>query len=394
MGATTIEQASEDRVTARPRIITSALLRVFAVAFGALSSFYLLLSVVPVYATSEGVGRNAAGLATGALMLSTVAAELVTPRLVDRLGYRSVLATALVLLGVPLLILPAVGGVTAIVAVCVVRGLGFGIVVVTIAALVATLVPSERRGAGLGLYGVIVGVPSIVALPLGLWLSGQIGYAPVFLAGAVLALVGLVMAPGLPRRVPAPQRSAGMRSALRTGALLRPAVVFSATTMAAGVVVTFLPLALSRGSADLVTVALLIQAAASALTRWLAGLHGDRHGQGRLLIPGLIVSATGVLALVLIGDPAAVLLGMLVFGAGFGVTQNASLAMMFDRVPASGYGMVSAVWNLAYDGGLGLGAAGFGVLAAWTGYSTAFVVTAALMLTTLAPAWRDRRLDH
>jgi hypothetical protein len=45
----------------------------------------------------------------------------------------------------------------------------------------------------------------------------------------------------------------------------------------------------------------------------------------------------------------AVVAGSLIFGAGFGFAQNATQAMMFERVPASGYPTVSALWNLAYD---------------------------------------------
>jgi predicted MFS family arabinose efflux permease len=72
-----------------------------------------------------------------------------------------------------------------------------------------------------------------------------------------------------------------------------------------------------------------------------------------------------------------------VFGLGFGVTQNATQTLMYNRVAESGYGAVSAMWNLAYDGGMGLGTAGFGVLVVYTGYSVAFVLTAALLLTAL-----------
>jgi len=64
---------------------------------------------------------------------------------------------------------------------------------------------------------------------------------------------------------------------------------------------------------------------------------------------------------------------------------------MYARVPESGYGTVSALWNLAYDAGMGLGAAGFGAVAAQTGYPASFALTAALMLAALAPALRDRR---
>jgi predicted MFS family arabinose efflux permease len=81
---------------------------------------------------------------------------------------------------------------------------------------------------------------------------------------------------------------------------------------------------------------------------------------------------------------------MCLFGAGFGVCQNATLALMIDRVPASGYGTASALWNLAYDAGYGAGPAVFGLFVASTGYPAAFALTGLLMLAALAPAWRER----
>jgi predicted MFS family arabinose efflux permease len=85
-----------------------------------------------------------------------------------------------------------------------------------------------------------------------------------------------------------------------------------------------------------------------------------------------------------------VTVGAVLLGAGFGVAQNASLTLMFDRVSAAGYDMVSAVWNLAYDAGMGLGAAGFGAVASRTGYPAAFALTGVVILGALAPAWRNR----
>jgi predicted MFS family arabinose efflux permease len=108
------------------------------------------------------------------------------------------------------------------------------------------------------------------------------------------------------------------------------------------------------------------------------------------VVPGVLVAGVGMLCLVLTASSAAVVIGMVLFGAGFGVSQNASLALMFERVRPSGYSTVSALWNLAYDAGLGAGATGFGVLAAGTGYPMAFGLTAAVMLAALVPAWRDR----
>ena len=63
---------------------------------------------------------------------------------------------------------------------------------------------------------------------------------------------------------------------------------------------------------------------------------------------------------------------------------------MLNRVAPSGYGTVSAIWNLAYDLGIGVGAFGFGVVAAQTGYPAAFAVTAALVVAGLVPLWSRR----
>lgn len=387
---TTAETLPTTLAVPRPRIFTAPLILLSLAGFGAMASFYLLLSVVPMYATAIGVGGVGAGFATGALMLSTVAAEFGTPRLVTRFGHRAVLAAGLLLLGAPALALPGSASVAMMMAVCVVRGLGFAIIVVVGGALVASLVPAERRGEGLGLYGVVVGVPGVAGLPLGVWLAGEIGYSPVFVAGGLAALAGLAAVPGLPGREPAPEQPLGMLAGLRTPALVRPAIIFSGTAIAGGVVVTFVPVAVPQASGGLAAVALLVQAAAATLSRWWAGRYGDRHGGSALLVPGVLLAATGMLSLVLMASPAALLVGMVLFGAGFGIAQNVTLSLMFARVPASGYGTASALWNLAYDSGYGLGAAGFGVLAVQTGYPAAFALTGVLVLAALALARRDR----
>jgi predicted MFS family arabinose efflux permease len=76
---------------------------------------------------------------------------------------------------------------------------------------------------------------------------------------------------------------------------------------------------------------------------------------------------------------------------GFGVTQNVSLTRMYDLVPESGYSAVSAVWNLAYDAGMGIGAAGFGLLAAHAGYPGGFFGTAVLLPIPLVLIARRNR---
>jgi MFS family permease len=360
-------------------------------SFGAMICFYLLLFVVPQYATSIGASGIGAGFATGALMLSTVATELATPRIVARFGYRITLAAGLALLGAPALALTVAHTMPAILAICLVRGAGLAIIVVVGGSLVASIVPPERRGEGLGLYGFIVNVPAVVGLPLGVWLAAHAGYPTVFIIAGLGALAGIAAVPGLPAvEAPAHEEPVGVLAGLLTPALARPAIVFSATAMAAGVIVTFLPLAAIHASGNVIATALFVQAAASTLSRWYAGRLGDRLGHAALLIPGVLLATIGMATLILIASTPAIMIGMVLFGIGFGITQNATLTLMFDRVSPSGYDAVSAVWNVGYDAGLGIGAVAFGVVSTHTGYPIAFALLSVFMLAMVAPAWYDR----
>jgi predicted MFS family arabinose efflux permease len=372
-----------------PRLLTRTLALYFVSAFGTMTSFYLLLAVVPLYATAAGAGRVGAGLTTGALMLATVAAELLTPALLSRFGYRAVLAAGQVLLGAPALVLTRPTGLTTILAVCVLRGVGLAILVVAGSSLVATLVPSGRRSEGFGLLGLVAGAPAVLALPAGVWLAERLGYAPVFVAGAMASLACVAVMPALPGRMVGIGTPVGVLEGLRMKGQLRPALIFLLTAMGTGIVVTFLPLA-TRGSGRLAALALLANTVAAMAARWCAGRFGSRQPQAGLLLGGTVVGGLGMATLALLPNPAAVATGAVLLGIGFGVAQNAVLTLLFERVTAAGYDMASAMYNLAYDAGMGVGAAGFGAVAVRIGYPGAFLLTGALMLVALAPAWRDR----
>jgi MFS family permease len=325
------------------------------------------------------------------MMLATVLMELAVPALLGRCGYRTGFALGLLLLGVPSAALAASPALLLVLAVCLARGAGLGIVVVAGPALVAESVPGDRRGEALGLYGVAVGVPAIVGLPLGLWLSVHFGYEPVFAIGAAVSLGTLATVAVLPSARRPIEQHTGVLGGLRDGALARPATIFAAITLAAGILLTFLPLAVPAGSRGTVALALLVQASTMPLARWLAGRYGDRHGAARLLLPAVFTAAAGTGGLVWLDNPYALITGAALFGIGFGAAQNVTLTLMFQRTPKAEFGRVSALWNLAYDGGMGIGATGFGLMAGLVGYPTGFALTAAVLFTALIPAWLDRR---
>jgi predicted MFS family arabinose efflux permease len=254
------------------------------------------------------------------------------------------------------------------------------------------LLPPERRGEGLGLYGVVASLPGVLALPTGVWLAGHSGFAVVVLITAATALVPLAAFGWLPGTAGAggagEDDAPGLLAGLRYEGERRLALIFAATTVAGGVIVSFLPLA-AGASGGTAAVGLLAQALTATAARWWEGRHGDRHGHARLLVPGLVATSFGMIVMIWLATPATVIAGMCLFGAGFGIVQNATLALMIDRMPTSGLGTASALWNLAYDAGYGAGPAVFGLFVARTGYPAAFALTGLLVLAALPAARRE-----
>ncbi|MEY9872504.1 MFS family permease [Streptacidiphilus sp. MAP12-33] len=391
---TTAHTSQGPRPATGAGLVTRPLALTFLASFAALVSLYLLFSVLPRYAAgASGGSGSGAGLVTGALLSGTVVAELTGFRLTRRLGHRRALAAGAVLLGVPAaaLLLPGGLGFAAVTGVALVCGYGFGLGTVVAGALVAGLVPPDRVGEGLGLYGVVECVPAIAALPSGLWIAGHWGPATVVLLAVVVALVPLVALPRVPvaseggRRHGGSEQPPGLLGALRNPGMRVPFLVFASTTVVAGTVESLLPLA-TGFAGGVAIVGLLAQSLTATASRWFAGRLGDRLGHARLLVPGLCLAAAGTACLIRL-DLVPVVVGMCLFGAGFGAVQNATFTLMVDRSPASDPDTPSALWNLAFDGGFGAGPAVVGPLAGALGYPLAFALTALPMLAATPLAY-------
>jgi Arabinose efflux permease len=357
------------------------------------SSYSLLLPVVPLWAERGGSGALGSGATTAVLMATTVGTQLAVPWLLARVGHRWVLAAGALLLGLPSPFFAPSPDLAPVLVLSGIRGIGFGLVTVAGSALIAELVPREQHGRATGYYGLAVGLPQIALYGGGVAMADAFGFPAVFLVAGLAPVLGALAVPGIRgarRRVPSRTRSP--RPPVRSSAA--PLVAMLTCAVAQGGIITFLPLAVPGGGL-VVPAALLATAAGAMLGRLAGGELVDRLGWGgRLLVPGMLLAAAGLAAEVLGGD-VLVVAGAAVVGFGFGIVQNDSLTTLFTAFGAAGYGVASALWNIAFDAGTGVGALGIGAVADGFGYPAGFASAAALLgvgvvVALLVPARRTR----
>ncbi len=99
--------------------------------------------------------------------------------------------------------------------------------------------------------------------------------------------------------------------------------------------------------------------------RTVGAVGGNRHGLP--LVPS---------------NSLAVIRGLVLFGFGLVGAQSASLLMMLQRARQDRASQTSVILNLAFDGGMGVGVVGFGLLRAMAGYAWARSTVAMLLIAT------------
>jgi predicted MFS family arabinose efflux permease len=356
------------------------------------SGYAALLATAPLWAVNGGATAAGSGLVNGVLLTATVLAQLAVPRALASWGIGRVLVAGLLLLGVPAPAYLLSDGLGWVLGLSAVRGLGFGILTVVGSAVAAHLVPADRRGAAIGVYGLAVAVPNLLLLPGSVPVVDRWGFAPVFWAAALpvlgvppaLRLARVLRGTGHDRPVAA---SEGSPVKLRTlGGTVPPTVVLFSVTMAGGAVLTFAPQLTDSATAALV---LLTMGITAALSRWLIGALADRRGARPFLSPSLICAAAAmaVCAWAVAGEQrVALIAAATVLGLCYGALQNLTLIVAFAAVRPQQLPAASAVWNIGFDTGTAAGAVFAGVLATAYSFPVALAAMGAFCLLTAVVA--------
>lgn len=390
-----------------------ALLALTAAGF---AGYAALLPVAPLWAVHGGSNEAGAGLVNGVLLLATILTQPFVPWLLRRLGTGRVLAAGLVFMGAPSLLHLFSDRLDWIVLLSVLRGLGFGVLTVTGSTAVAHLVAPSRHGAAIGAYGAAIAVPQVVLLPAGPWLVDAVGYWIVFALGS-LSILGALAAPRLAGALRDRETEQGplggdttvggggsadrgassgdqprQRLAVR---LVRPTLLLVGVTLAGGALITFAP---QMSSSPLATAGgLVLLTVTAAVSRWRIGSLADRYGIAPFLWPLVLLTVVGLgltaLAVQNRDDTLGFLflIAMALAGVAYGGLQSLTLLLALAVTRRDEYGAASAVWNVGFDAGMGIGAVVVGAIAAGFSFPVALLVAAGISLATLPLAINHSR---
>jgi DHA1 family multidrug resistance protein-like MFS transporter len=358
------------------------------VVFVTFLDLFIQFPVVAPFARSLGAAPALVGLIVGVYSLTNLLGNLAAGVVLDRWGRKGpvlagLVATALVLGGYALVTTPE-----QLLVVRAAHGLATAVLTPGAFALIGDSAAVDRRARVMGVSGAIIAVAATVGPPLATSLADRAGVGVLFLGAAglmVLAAVGF----GLWAREGSPPAAAPMEAVAasylslwtRSG-LVTACVAALALTIGLGTLVTHLPQALvargdpgARGAVFTVYAVLAVVAMAGPLGRVSDRVPGRRGP----LAAGLATIGLGMLVLAVVPTLVGAVVGMAVFGLGFGVLFPAAAALVVEATERSERGAAFGVFYGVYSGGVVVGSLMSGALEAW-GEGLPFVVGAAVAL--------------
>jgi MFS family permease len=350
------------------------------------SSAQLLRPVISLYVADMGANKTVVGIVASAFVFTGVLFRPLSGLAMDNFGRKAVLITGIALFALVGTLLPLGLALSALIGVRVLQGLAWSAVPPANDTIVSELIPTSRRGEGLGYSSTIRNIGVALGPAMGLYLAETSGYPVAFgfstiLAFAALGLAFRVQSPYLP---PAGGKSWSLRRLVEPRALA-PAFVSALMNVVVSGMVTFVPLdAKERNIGSAIVFFLAISLMLMIIRPVMGGLSDRLPRRGALLIPGLIVVALSALTLAFTEAVWTLPLAALFWAVGFGTAQPAIRAMILDRVPRNRWGSANATSLVLYDLGHAIGPFVLGFIAARFSLAATFAFSALSPLIAIA----------
>ena len=189
----------------KERLVTSSYCYILSANFLLFFGFYLLMPVLPFYLTEEfGTGSGMAGAVLSCYTIAALSVRPFSGYLLDTFARKPLYLLAFFVFTSVFAGYLLAGTLTLFTILRVVHGFSFGMVTVAGNTVVIDIMPSSRRGEGLGYYGLANNIAMSVGPMVGLFLHDAYSIEVIFVCSLISCSLGFAMASLVKAPVKAP----------------------------------------------------------------------------------------------------------------------------------------------------------------------------------------------
>lgn len=379
---------------AKDRLITPSYCYILTANFLLYFGFYLLIPVMPFYLTEVFHAKH--GMVGIILSCYTVAALTIRPfsgYLLDTFARKPLYLFSFFIFTSIFAGYILAGSLTLFIILRIMHGFSFGTVTVSGNTLVIDVMPSSRRGEGLGYYGLANNIAMAIGPMTGLFLHDSFPFQVIFMCSLISCSLGFIMATFVkaPRKPPVPREPLSfdrffLVKGLSEGlALLMFSVPYGMTS--SYIAMYAAQLGITKGTGIFFT----FMAVGMSISRIFSGRQVDKGRITQIILLGMYVVIACYFLLVSchyiaersIAAATYVFFGLALFlGIGFGTMFPAFNTLFVNLAPNNKRGTATSTYLTSWDVGIGIGLLTGGYIAQISTFDKAYLLGAILTVVS------------
>lgn len=298
--------------------------------------FYFLLPTLPIYVTDvlHGNAKNV-GYIIGLLPITAVLVRPVSGYLVDTIGRKRIMISALVVFVIISFSYSLAGIMLILLGIRVIHGFTWAFISTATGTIASDLVPISRRGEGMGYFGLTNTLAMALAPILSLYILGRYGFHTLFTAGSVIAAIGLLCVFGMKgyqENLLIKKKTEITLASFFEPRVFSLSIIMLFISMTYGGVISFITLYAKQLAINNIGVFFLVYALSILCVRPFAGIIHDKKGPKMVMAIGFMAMITAYILLFTADGFLLFILSAITLGIGMGITNPSIHAMVINQV--------------------------------------------------------------
>ena len=351
--------------------------------------YFLLLVTIASYATTEfGASTSTAGLVSSIFIIGSLLGRLGAGRFIGQKGPIKVLWIGLTFFAITSALYFLANSIPLLLINRLAQGIAVGIIGTATGTIVAHILPSARKGEGIGYFSLSAILATAVGPFIGILLMNMdSGFTIMFVMNLFLSLICMLFLATVKLKlapIKQPEQTA-VKSSILSQFIEPKAVPISFIALIIGFsysgVMTFL--SFYAESINLVSAAsyfFLVYAVVIIFSRPFTGKIMDSRGANIIVYPCIVIFAIGMFFFSQASEGWMLLLAAAFIGFGYGNFNSVAQTIAVKVTEPHRFGLATATYFILFDLGLGIGPYVLGFIVPETGYRTIFVAMVVVII--------------
>ena len=345
-------------------------------------SFYTLMVTLAGYSIDKfHASQSEAGLASGIFVLGAVLVRPIAGKMIDQIGKKRLLMIGIGSFLIMMLLYFPINSISLLFLVRFIHGFSFGIATTATGTIAADIIPSSRRGEGMGYFATSMNLAMAVGPFLGLIITQYADHNVIFIVTTLFSIIAFVSTIfiKIQKEDMGIKRSAPVRSGFHLSDY------FEKTTMPIAILMCIFGFAYSSilsfmssfaeeiNLVDAASFFFVMYAAFLLISRPFTGKLFDPKGENKVIYPSILLFAIGLIILSQVQHGMVLLIAGTVIGIGFGTLQSSAQTVAVNLAPRNRVGLATSTFFVFYDLGIGVGPFVLGFFLPFIGFRVMYV---------------------